>query len=135
MAKPKRQDYSREMSYHIQSWKDSGKTQKQYCSLNNITYSRFYYWLRKVREKDNSIMNGFIPIRVNGSEPRLMTDIEIKYPNGVCISVASSDIQYNTSQKLRPLLNPTCTQESGIAISAWLSFFRLLSFPVLNATT
>jgi len=40
------------------------------------------------------MMNGFIPVRVNGSGSQPASDIEIKYPNGVSISVASADIQF-----------------------------------------
>ena len=94
MAKPDRQAYAEEMSFHIQCWKESGQTQQQYCSLNNLPYHRFYYWLKKVREKENPMMNGFIPVRVNGSGSQPASDIEIKYPNGVSISVASADIQF-----------------------------------------
>ena len=94
MTKHDRQAHAEEMSYHIQSWKESGQTQQQYCSLNNLPYHRFYYWLKKIREKENPIMNGFIPVQIKGSESRLASDIEIKYPNGVCISVASTDIQF-----------------------------------------
>lgn len=72
----------------------SGKTQQQYCSLNSLPYHRFYYWLKKVHRKKNPIMNGFIPVRINGSEIPLATDIEIKYSNGICISVASADIHF-----------------------------------------
>ena len=94
MTNHDRQARAEEMSYHIQCWKESSHTQQQYCSLNNLPYHRFYYWLKKVREKENLMMNGFIPVRVNDSESRLASDIEIKYPNGVSISVASADIQF-----------------------------------------
>jgi len=32
-----------EMTYHIQSWKESGVSQHQYCLLNNLRFNTFYY--------------------------------------------------------------------------------------------
>jgi len=83
-----------EMTHHIQSWKESGQSQKQYCLSNNLRFHTFYYWLKKDREQINPSTGGFIPIRVQGLATHSDSNVEIQYPNGVRILVPSMDIQF-----------------------------------------
>jgi len=94
MKKQDRKLRREEMAYHIQSWKESGVSQHQYCLSNNLRFNTFYYWLKKDRSKNNPLTDGFIPIRVQGGSSDPATNVEIQYPNGVRILVPSMDIQF-----------------------------------------
>ena len=94
MKKYDRKLRQEEKAYHIQSWKESGVSQHQYCISNNLRFNTFYYWLKKDRSKNNPLTDGFIPIRVQGGSSDPATNVEIQYPNGVRILVPSMDIQF-----------------------------------------
>jgi hypothetical protein len=95
MKKPERKLRQEEMTHHIQSWKESGQGQRQYCLSNNLRFHSFYYWLKKDRKQINTTTTGgFIPIRVQGLATNTDSNIEIQYPNGVRILVPFMDIQF-----------------------------------------
>ncbi|MCX6287712.1 MAG: hypothetical protein NTY96_11415 [Bacteroidetes bacterium] len=94
MKKHDRKLRQEEMAYHIQSWKESGVSQQQYCSSNNLRFHTFYYWLKKNRSKNSPLTDGFIPIQVQSESSDTATNVEIQYPNGVRIFVPSMDIQF-----------------------------------------
>ncbi|MEI7501538.1 MAG: hypothetical protein WCK84_13960 [Bacteroidota bacterium] len=94
MKKQDRNLRQEEMTHHIQCWKESGQSQKQFCLTNNLRFHTFYYWLKKDRKQINPLTGGFIPIRVQGLATNTDSNIEIQYPNGVRILVPSMDIQF-----------------------------------------
>lgn len=94
MKKHDRKLRREEMAYHIQSWKESGVSQHQYCLSNNLRFNTFYYWLKKYRSKNSPLTDGFIPIQVQGDSFNTASNVEIHYPNGVHILVPSMDIQF-----------------------------------------
>jgi hypothetical protein len=94
MKKHDRKLRQEEMAYHIQSWKESGQSQHQYCLSNNLRFNTFYYWLKKVRDKSSPLTDGFIPIRVQENSSDSTYNVEIQYPNGVRLLVPSMDIQF-----------------------------------------
>jgi hypothetical protein len=94
MKKHDRKLRQEEMAYHIQSWKESGISQHQYCLSNNLRFNTFYYWLKKERSKNSPITDGFIPIHLQGDPANSVTKVEIHYPNGVRISIPSMDLQF-----------------------------------------
>ena len=94
MKKQDRTLRQEEMTHHIQTWKESGQSQKQYCLSKNLRFHTFYYWLKKERKQIDSLSNGFIPIRVQGLAAHTDSNIEVQYPNGVRILVPSMDIQF-----------------------------------------
>ncbi len=93
MKKKNRSRLEDEMRYHIQVWKESKQTQKDYCLENNLPYSKFIYWMNKVRRKQNPI-EAFIPVHIDHQVQPLSLDLEIAYPNGVRLRVPSDDIQF-----------------------------------------
>lgn len=61
-----------EMYSHIVSWQQSGLSQKQYCTGQQLTYYLFHYWYRKYKEEQAENPKGFtqltVPV-VNSSLP------------------------------------------------------------------
>jgi len=82
------------MRYHIQVWQESKQTQKEYCLENNLPYSKFIYWMNKVRRKQNPIEQAFIPVQTDQPGHSLSLELEIAYPNGVRLRVPSDDLQF-----------------------------------------
>lgn len=46
----------------IDSWQQSGLSQKQYCVEQNIPYHVFYYWYRQSRDKAAVTAPGFVQL-------------------------------------------------------------------------
>ena len=90
-----------EMAYHIQSWKESGVSQHQYCLSNNLRFNTFYYWLKKNRSMNSPLNDGFIPIRDKGDSSNIASNVEIQYPNGVRLLVPSMDISEKICENQR----------------------------------
>ena len=40
---------------HIERWRNSGMTQKDYCRQNGLKWSTFHYWKQRLREKSSSL--------------------------------------------------------------------------------
>ena len=65
----------------IEIWRQSGKTQKEFCREKDLAHHKFYYWLRKYNEVNRSGVDEstFIPIPIgSGADGGL----EIVYPDG-----------------------------------------------------
>lgn len=41
---------------HLESFKQSGLTRKEYCRQNNVNYDRFGYWLPKLAPRTTSLV-------------------------------------------------------------------------------
>ena len=70
-----------EMYSYIRSWQQSGLSQKQYCTGQQITYYLFHYWYRKYKEEQTSVPEGFIQLPapiVSSSLPFA----EVAFPGG-----------------------------------------------------
>ncbi|WP_434784391.1 IS66 family insertion sequence element accessory protein TnpA [Rhinopithecimicrobium faecis] len=76
------QEKREQMLLMIADWLQSGKSKKSYCVENGINASKFYYWVSRIKESDNSGV-GFLTIDRGIKH----SDIEIMYPNGVRIVV------------------------------------------------
>jgi len=67
MAEQTREEKNREKqefwSSHIESWKDSGLKQVEYCRQNNLIRHRFTYWKCKLHKKIEPL--SFVPIPGN----------------------------------------------------------------------
>ena len=82
------QKRSLDMISIIREWEQSGQSQKVFCQARNIPHSKFYYWLRKLR--DNQLSDGqtdFIAVRIR--QNKSVGDLDIQYPNGVIIKLHS----------------------------------------------
>lgn len=73
-----------EMLAMIESWKQSGLSQKAYCEQNNIRYHVFHYWYKRYRHQQSAVnKDTFIPINVKPSTFSLSNSaIEILLPDG-----------------------------------------------------
>jgi hypothetical protein len=93
MNKQERVALAAEMQDHIQAWQQSEQSQLRYCQENNLTYHKFVYWLSKIRRKQNPVDQVFIPVGIKRSSSFIPTDIEIIFPNGVRLRVASGNME------------------------------------------
>jgi hypothetical protein len=99
-----------EMFGHIEAWKNSGQSQKNYCEQVGLAYSTFQYWAKKYREESSETeitdMPGFIPVEVRPDpemDPTEFTNqLHFLFPNG--IQVKCSERVH--PEVLRTLLNP-----------------------------
>ena len=48
--------------HRIETWKDSGISQTEYCRLNNIPKHRFFYWRKKFITQSSSVT--FVPLKL-----------------------------------------------------------------------
>lgn len=97
------------MYVYVKQWKGSGISPQRYCKENNLTTASFNYWLKDYIKRNGPIVNkqakdSFIPVKVSDTkpeDPENTNRIEIKYPNGVCISLSTD----TSIDKLKPLIN------------------------------
>jgi transposase-like protein len=69
-----------EMLSLIEQWHESGKSQQLFCQEHNLTYTTFYYWLKRYRRGIDE--NSFLPVEVSSG-----SHIEIRYPGGVVLQL------------------------------------------------
>jgi len=68
----------------IEIWKESGKTQLEFCKEKDIAYSKFHYWLKKynthgtIREESPA----FMAVTVKGQPVIRAGTLELVYPDG-----------------------------------------------------
>lgn len=82
------QKNSHDMVSIIREWEQSGQSQKVFCQARNIAHSKFYYWLRKLRNQqapDNQA--DFIAVHIRQNKNAV--DLDIQYPNGVILKLHS----------------------------------------------
>ena len=67
----------------IEVWKESGKTQREFCQEKDIAYSKFQYWMKKYGEQSRlgKDSGGFVPVVVN-NEPKGSAVMELVFPDG-----------------------------------------------------
>jgi predicted transcriptional regulator len=87
MNKTDRQARIQQMKEYVENWQKSNLTQKQFAKQNNINYSTFICWIKKFRDKNKPALKSFISLRVNEPRQNVGVNIEIRYPNGVQLSV------------------------------------------------
>lgn len=56
---------ARRWQRHLQTWRESGQTQVEYCRVNNLGVKAFGYWLRKDRKINNPAPLQLIPVTFN----------------------------------------------------------------------
>jgi transposase len=52
--KPKLTQRAKEMFVIIEKYKSSGKTQKEFCKNESISYSTFQWWMNQYRKPNNT---------------------------------------------------------------------------------
>ncbi|WP_295539113.1 IS66 family insertion sequence element accessory protein TnpA [Thiolapillus sp.] len=69
---------------HIAAWQQSGLTQKAYCEHQELRYSTFGYWVRKLRRAAEPATEkkgaGFVPVIPATVQP---TGLTLSLPNGL----------------------------------------------------
>ena len=79
-------DQKTRMKAEVERWRQSGLTQKEFSQQLGIKVATFAYWVSRSKEESKT---GFVPLRSGQRDPA--SEIEITYPNGVRLKVASSD--------------------------------------------
>lgn len=87
----------------VEQWKQSGLSKKLFSQQEGLTYDSFLYWSQKY-DKVHAVSkgreySGFVPLQLTPEVEALDIPIEISYPNGVKVKVASS-IGFAEFQKL-----------------------------------
>lgn len=83
MKKPERIQRQEEMLTLIESWQESGKTQQAFCQEHDLTFTTFYYWLKRYRcGLDES---SFLPVEISSG-----SHIEIRYPDGIILQLPAA---------------------------------------------
>lgn len=82
MKKQERATRQAEMVSLIERWQESGKTQQVFCQEHDLTFSTFYYWLKRYRRGIDE--SSFLPVEVSSG-----SHIEIRYPGGVVLQLPS----------------------------------------------
>ena len=86
MKKQERIQRQDQMFSFIEQWKQSNLPQNTFCKEQGITYTTFYYWLKRFRLQQEET-GGFMSMRVTSTREN---QIEIRYPNGVVIQIPST---------------------------------------------
>jgi len=79
----------------ISQWQESGKTQQTFCKEHDLTFSTFYYWLKRYRRGVEE--NSFLPVEVSSG-----SYIEIRYPGGIILQLPAS-VKLSALQQLLTL--------------------------------
>ena len=92
-----------EMQSHIEKWKGSGLTKKDYCKGTGLSYDQFKYWCKQLGyiKKRRSRNSGTEFVTLQPVEPiqTINKPIEITYPNGVRVQI-SGDTPIKTIHSL-----------------------------------
>ncbi|HOX75597.1 MAG TPA: hypothetical protein PKX27_00525 [Bacteroidales bacterium] len=83
MKKQERINRKEEMLSLIEQWQESGKPQQVFCQEHDLTYTTFYYWLRRYRRQMEE--SSFLPIEISSG-----AHIEIRYPGGVILQLPAA---------------------------------------------
>jgi len=67
----------------IEQWQGSGKSQKLFCMERDLTYTTFYYWLKRYRRGQDE--SNFLPVEISSG-----SYIEIRYPGGVILQLPAA---------------------------------------------
>jgi predicted acetyltransferase len=83
MKKQERLNRQEEMLSLIEQWQGSGKAQQTFCQEHDLTYTTFYYWLKRYRRQMDE--SSFLPVEISSG-----SYIEIRYPDGVILQLPAA---------------------------------------------
>ena len=83
MEKQDRIKRQEEMLSLIEQWQESGKTQQSFCREHDLTFTTFYYWLKRYRSQIDK--SSFLPVEISSE-----SHIEIRYPGGVILQLPAA---------------------------------------------
>ena len=79
------EEVQQQMFAMIQSWQQSGLTQKAYCEEHAVRYHIFHYWYKRYRVSQSFAKEpGFIPLQTEPSPSLISTPVhtELLFPDG-----------------------------------------------------
>ena len=79
---------------HIERWQQSGQSQQAYCREHKLSYFRFQYWRRKLREDEQQDVqrtrsSGFVAVAPSRSG--LPAGLSVVLPNGIQLRGISAE--------------------------------------------
>ncbi|TFG90919.1 MAG: hypothetical protein E4H16_00820 [Candidatus Atribacteria bacterium] len=83
MKKEDRIHRKEEMLSLIEQWNESDKTQQAFCQEHDLTFTTFYYWLKRYRRGIDE--SSFLPVEISSGSV-----IEIRYPGGVILQLPAA---------------------------------------------
>jgi len=83
MKKEDRVHRKEEMLSLIEKWHESGKTQQAFCQEHDLTFTTFYYWLKRYRRGLDE--GSFLPVEISSG-----SHIEIRYPDGIILQLPAA---------------------------------------------
>jgi len=78
------------MLAQVETWRESGLTQRSYCHQAGIKPATFSYWVRKGKKQQEDL-GGFVEIE--RSMASLGNNYEITYPNGVSVRLETNNLK------------------------------------------
>lgn len=77
----------------LAAWKQSGQSQRQFCQINALPYSRFLYWRRKLegfagRPGSQQVGGGFAQVAYQTTND---TGLTLSLPNGLILRGIRAD--------------------------------------------
>jgi hypothetical protein len=63
----------------------------EFCKANGISEASYYYWLKKYRQQNAEVSQGFVPIQVSGSNSTTIL-ASIQLPGGALIHIYSPEV-------------------------------------------
>lgn len=90
-----RNDLKEQWQQRLQSWRESGLNQKQWCEQNNIRQPQFWYWKKKLEEVPAALPHkikntpAFVPIALaSAPTPREAepASLAVTLPSGLMVS-------------------------------------------------
>ena len=81
-----RNSLQQEMFKFVESYRQSGLTQKQFCDQKGLSLYKFKYWITKYNKLKTA---SFIPLHVKESQPS--NSYRIDLPNGIVIHLTGSE--------------------------------------------
>jgi hypothetical protein len=74
-----------------EAWQKSEMSQKKFCKLNNLSYSKFTTWRSKLKvTTPGTVPKKLIPITVTHSPEFPSNPIRLRMPNGISLEFSSS---------------------------------------------
>ena len=80
-------DLTKQWQQRLQTWRDSGLSQKEWCTQHDIKQPQFWYWKKKlgVSQHSSPLKNGFVPVTLS-QKTRLSPELTVALPNGLTVS-------------------------------------------------
>lgn len=68
----------------IEIWKQSGKSQQEFCREKELDYHQFQYWLRRYKQTHEAPLpdSGFTQVKLKPQNVSMASFIELVFPDG-----------------------------------------------------